>query len=152
MRKLKKLDDTLKRMDFDAYFEITQVGINVTGNPNDKFTQNNRIVEFGFKDQTTRLIKTKDSLSMVSFGLQLTTFYSILHVYRFFATYLKSVKAYTTNFFIQTSPDLYVKFIKDVGSVKRMYDGYSRDERMAANWCENINEAIIDQRSAKKQN
>jgi uncharacterized hydantoinase/oxoprolinase family protein len=50
MRKLKRLDDTLKKMDFDVFFEITQVGINVTGNPSDKFTQNNRIVEFGFKD------------------------------------------------------------------------------------------------------
>ena len=77
---------------------------------------------------------------MVSFGLQLTTFYSILNVYRFFATYLKSVKAYTTNFMIQTSPKLYIKFIKDVQTVKRMYEYYGDDERMAANWCENIND------------
>lgn len=35
MRKLKKLDDQLKKIDFDVYFEITKVGINVTGNPSD---------------------------------------------------------------------------------------------------------------------
>jgi hypothetical protein len=69
MRKLKKLDEHLKKIDFDIYLEITKVGINVTGNPSDKYTGNHRIVEFGFKEQSTRLIKSNESFSVISFGL-----------------------------------------------------------------------------------
>lgn len=41
----------------------------MTGNPSDKYTGNHRIVEFGFKDQSTRLIKTNEMFSVISFGL-----------------------------------------------------------------------------------
>jgi hypothetical protein len=57
MRKLKTLDKQLKKMDFDVYFEITRLGVNITGNPNDKHSANNRVLEVGFKDQSTRLTK-----------------------------------------------------------------------------------------------
>lgn len=132
MRKLKRLDDTLKKLDFDVYFEITKVGVNVTGNPTDKYTGNHRIVEFGFKEQSTRLIKTNESFSVISFGLQMTTFYSILHVYRFFKSYYKAIRAYGKNFVVQTNPDLYVQFIKDVDAVKRGFPYYDREQRAAA--------------------
>lgn len=104
MRRLKKLDFYLRKMDFDVYIEFTRVGINVTGNPSDQNTGNNRIIELGFKEQSTRLIKTQSSFSVISFGVQVTTFYSILHVYRFFASYTRAVKAYWANFELQTKP------------------------------------------------
>ena len=69
MRRLKRLDKYLKKMDFDVYFEITKLGVNVTGNPTDSHTGNHRIIEVGFKDQSTRLIKNQDSFSIISFGL-----------------------------------------------------------------------------------
>jgi hypothetical protein len=50
MRKLKRLDEYLKKMDFDVYFEVTKLGVNVTGNPTDKNTSNHRVIEVGFKD------------------------------------------------------------------------------------------------------
>lgn len=114
MRSLQKIDSFLKKIDFDIYFEILKLGVNITGNPNDKFSGNNRVIEFGFKKQSIRLLKTNDSFMITSFGMQFTTFFSFLHVYRFFASYTKPVTAYIKNFKLQTHPQLYVLFIKDI--------------------------------------
>ena len=98
MRSLQKMDSLLKKIDFDVYFEILKLGVNITGNPSDKFSSNNRVIEFGFKKQSIRLVKTNDSFMITSFGMQFTTFYSFLHVFRFFASYTKAVQAYIKNF------------------------------------------------------
>lgn len=127
MRKLKRLDEYLKKMDFDVYCEVTKLGVNVTGNPTDKNTSNHRVIEVGFKDQSTRIQKDQDSLSIVSFGIQATTFYNILHVYRFFASYYKAIKAYYRNFQLQTRPETYIQFIKNIDAVRSSYPYYDRE-------------------------
>lgn len=90
------------------------------------------MIEVGFKEQSTRLTKDKDSLSIVSFGVQATTFYSILHVYRFFASYYKAIRAYYKNFQLQTQPDAYVQFIKNVDAVLSAYPYYDREQKAKA--------------------
>lgn len=132
MKKLKRLDHQLQKMDFDVYAEVTKLGVNVTGNPTTKHTKNHRVIEVGFKNQSTRIKKEADSLSIVSFGVQATTFYSILHVYRFFASYQKAVSAYYKNFELQTKPESYVQFIKNVDAVRSAYPYYDREQKAKA--------------------
>lgn len=38
MKKLKKIDHLLQKMDFDIYAEVKKLGVNVTGNPTTKHT------------------------------------------------------------------------------------------------------------------
>ena len=95
---MQKMDSLLKKIDFDVYFEILKLGVNITGNPSDKFSSNNRVIEFGFKKQSIRLVKTNDSFMITSCGLQFTTVVSFLHVFRFFASYTTAVQAYIKNF------------------------------------------------------
>ena len=40
-------------------------------------------------------------------GITVSTFFAFVEIYRFVKTYMQSVKAYITNFSVQTSQEIY---------------------------------------------
>jgi len=103
IRKLKALDSKLKNIDFDIYIEVQKVGTNITGNQNFYEIRNQRLLEVGILKQEIRIKKEGRSLLINMGGMTLNTFFAFSEIYRFVKTYAQTMKAYMSNFTIQTS-------------------------------------------------
>ena len=62
MRSLKKLDKSLREIDFEVFFDTVNVSINITGNQYHSDISNQRVIELGFKNQLVRISKASTTL------------------------------------------------------------------------------------------
>ncbi len=76
-------------------------------------------------------------------GLTLNTFFAFSEIYRFVKTYAQTIKAYLSNFTLQTSQGSYEQFIKDIEYVQKIYPEYDDETRDRVR-------RIIDHNSAAK--
>ena len=114
IKKLKGVDAALKDIDFDINIEVNKIGANVTGNQNFYELSNHRLLEVGLLNQVISIKKEGPILLMNMGGITVSTFFQFVEIYRFVKTYMQSVKAYITNFSVQTSQEIYEQFIKDI--------------------------------------
>jgi len=86
-------------------------------------------MEVGVLNQVVRIKKDSQCLMLNMGGLTLNTYFAFVEIYRFVKTYLESVKAYFSNFTIQTSQESYEQFIKDIEYVQKIYPEYDEETR-----------------------
>jgi len=82
---------------------VAKVGANVTGNANFYELSNQRLFEVGLLNQVIRVRKQDRCLIINLGGITMSSFFAFVEIYRFVKTYMQSIKAYMSNFTIQTS-------------------------------------------------
>lgn len=60
-------------------------------------------------------------------GFTVCSYFAFVEIYKFVKTYANSVRAYMTNFTIQTSQEQYEQFINDIAYVQKIYPEYDEE-------------------------